>query len=419
MNENGFWRIKGARLLDPASGTDRVGDLCAADGRIVESLPQQGSDVLEFDGEGMIALPGPIDLHVHFREPGGEASETIATGSCAAFKGGIATLVTMPNTKPPVDTPEAVRHQAQARLFPVGSLRILPSACCTRGREGREPADLEALAAAGAAAFTDDGSMVDDDAVMEAVMRRAAALGKVVMEHAVVPSIAGAGVIRDCPAARRLGLAVFPPEAEVEAVARDIALSRRTGCAMHIQHLSCAGSIALIRAAQHEGLPVTAEATPHHLMLAAEDIPGDDANWKMNPPLGTREDVEALRQAVLAGVIGCFATDHAPHAPELKAKGFAAAPFGVIGLETALPATWTAMVEGCGMAPLEWARRWICGPAAVLGIPPPSFAIGAPACAAMVYPEPWTFREDDIASKSRNSPFIGRTFGLSVLGLLG
>ena len=276
-----------------------------------------------------------------------------------------------------------------------------------------------ALAAAGAAAFTDDGSMVADDAVMESVMRRAAALGKVVMDHAVVPSIAGAGVIRDCPAARRLGLAVFPPEAEIEAVARDIALCRRTGCAVHIQHLSCAGSVDLIRSARREGLPVSAEATPHHLMLAAEDIPGDDANWKMNPPLGTREDVAALRRGVLEGVIGCFATDHAPHAPELKAKGFAAAPFGVIGLETELPATWTAMVEESGMAPLEWARRWICGPAAILGIPTPSLVIGAPACAAMIYPEPWTFQEDDIASKSRNSPFLGRIFGLSVLGLLG
>ncbi|MGI5869807.1 MAG: dihydroorotase [Kiritimatiellia bacterium] len=417
MNTKEFWQIKGARLLDPASGTDRVGDLFAANGRFVETLPP-GADVFEVNGEGMIALPGPIDLHVHFREPGGEQSETIVTGSSAAFKGGIATLVTMPNTLPPVDTPEAVRYQAQAPLFPIGGLRILPSACCTRGRAGREPADLAALAAAGAVAFTDDGSMVDDAEVMETVMRRAAALGKVVMEHAVVPSIAGAGVIRDCPAARQLGLAIFPPEAEVDAVARDIDLCRRTGCALHVQHLSCAGSVELIRAAQREGLPVTAEATPHHLMLAAEDIPGDDANWKMNPPLGTRQDVEVLRQAVLEGVIRCFATDHAPHAPALKAKGFAAAPFGVIGLETALPATWTAMVEACGMAPLEWARRWICGPAAVLGIPAPSFAIGAPACAAMVYPESWTFGEEDIVSKSRNSPFVGRTFGLSVLGLL-
>ena len=412
------WRINGARILDPASGVDAIGDVCAAYGKITETLPQ-GVEVLEFDGKGMIVMPGLIDLHVHFREPGGEAAETLATGSSAAYKGGFSTLVTMPNTKPPVDTPEAVRYQASARIFPLKGLRILPSACCTIGRAGREVADLEALVAAGASAFTDDGSMVADDAVMEAVMRRAAKLGKVVMDHAVVPAIAGAGVIRRCAVSDRFGLAVFPDEAETAAVARDIALCRRTGCAVHIQHLSCAGSVELIRQAQREGLPVSAEATPHHLMLAAEDIPGDDANWKMNPPLGTLADLHALRQAVLEGVISCFATDHAPHEAALKAKGFASAPFGVIGLETALPATWTAMVVEEGMAPLEWARRWLGGPAKILGIETPSFKPGASACTTMFYNEPWTVREEDIISKSHNSPFIGRTLAGSVFGMLG
>ena len=250
-------------------------------------------------------------------------------------------------------------------------------------------------------------------------MRRAAKLGKVVMDHAVVPAIAGAGVIRRCAVSDRFGLAIFPDEAETAAVARDIALCRRTGCAVHIQHLSCAGSVELIRQAQREGLPVSAEATPHHLMLAAEDIPGDDANWKMNPPLGTLADLHALRQAVLEGVISCFATDHAPHEAALKAKGFASAPFGVIGLETALPATWTAMVVEEGMAPQEWARRWLGGPAKILGIETPSFKPGASACTTMFYNEPWTVREEDIISKSHTSPFIGRTLAGSVFGMLG
>jgi dihydroorotase len=385
---------------------------------VVESLPD-GVDVMELSGEGMIVVPGLIDMHVHLREPGGEASETLATGSSAAYRGGVSTLVAMPNTQPPVDTPEAVRFQASARLFPLRGMRILPSACCTVGRAGRLPADLEAMAEAGAVAFTDDGSMVADDAVMEAVMHRAAKLGRVVMDHAVAPSIAGGGVIRPCETAVRFGFAIFPDEAETEAVKRDIALCRKTGCAVHVQHLSCGASVALIRRAQEEGLPVSAEATPHHLMLAAEDIPGDNANWKMNPPLGTREDVKALRQAVLDGVISCFATDHAPHAAELKAKGFAKAPFGVIGLETALAATWTAMVSESGMAPLDWARRWICGPAKVLGIETPSFKPGAQATATMFYPETWTVGDDDLLSKSRNSPFIGRALAVRVFGMLG
>lgn len=413
-----IWRIKNARILDPALNADYVGDVCGMDGRIVANIPD-GVEAVEFSGKGMIVVPGLIDLHVHFREPGGEKSETIATGSSAAYKGGFSTLVTMPNTVPPVDSPEAVRYQLSAQVFPQGGIRILPTACCTVGRAGKEVADLEALAEAGASAFTDDGSMVADDSVMEEVMRRAAKLGMAVMDHAIVPALAGGGVIRECQTARMLGLKIFPDEAETAAVERDIALCRKTGCRVHIQHLSCGASVDLLRAAQNEGLPITAEATPHHLMLAAEDIPGDDANWKMNPPLGKRKDVEQLRQGVLEGVISCFATDHAPHALQYKSRGFAMAPFGVTGLETAIAATWTALVEECGMAPLEWARRWLCGPASVLDIETPSFAIGARASATMFYAKPWTVSEDDLISKSHNNPFIGRTLVGSVFGMLG
>lgn len=418
MTNSRIWRIKGARILDPASEADYVGDVCAMDGRIVAKIPN-GVEAVEFAGDGMIVVPGLIDLHVHFREPGGEKSETLATGSSAAYKGGFSTLVTMPNTVPPVDTPEAVRYQLSAQVFPQGGIRILPAACCTVKRAGKKAVDIEALAEAGASAFTDDGSMVADDSVMEEVMRRAAKLGMAVMDHAIDPGIAGGGVIRECQAAHMLGLKIFPDEAETVAIERDIALCRKTRCRVHIQHLSCGASVDLIRAAQKERLPVTAEATPHHLMLSAEDIPGDDANWKMNPPLGTRKDLEQLRQGVLDGVIGCFATDHAPHALQYKSRGFAMAPFGVTGLETAVAATWTALVEECGMTPLEWARRWLCGPASVLDIEAPSFAVGARASATMFYAEPWTVSEDDLISKSHNNPFIGRTLIGSVFGMLG
>ena len=453
-NQSQPWLVRGARILDPAQGVDRVGDLFFSNGAF--AAPPAGGlgcgRVVEIDGAGKIAMPSPIDLHVHFREGahgGGDAgaaalAESIASGSCAAARGGFATVVAMPNTEPPTDTPARARFQAAAPRHPFRALRVLPSACCTKGRLGAECAELEALAAAGAAAFTDDGAMVADDSVMEEAMRRAAALGVVVMDHAVVPPIAGAGVIRDCAAARALGLPLFPSEAETSAVARDIALCRKTGCRVHIQHLSCGASVELIRAAQAEGLPVTAEATPHHLYFAAEDIPvapgGDGvgasarplADYKMNPPLGTRADVAALRQGVADGVISCFATDHAPHSAAAKAKGFLNAPFGVIGLETALAATYSALVASgerggageCGAArsallsPLEWAARWICGPASVIGINAPSFAIGSHSAATILSLESWEVRETDFASRSRNTPFIGATLAAKVWRML-
>ncbi|MBO4288311.1 MAG: amidohydrolase family protein, partial [Kiritimatiellae bacterium] len=278
----------------------------------------------------------------------------------------------------------------------------------SRGRKGEEPVDFDELSAAGAAAFTDDGNMVVSDDVMRTAMTACARLGKPVMDHAVIPSIARGGVIRDTPLARRLGLPLFPPEAEVEAARRDIRLCEETGCRLDIQHVSCAGTVALIREARARGLPVTGEATPHHLALAAEEIPDNNAAYKMNPPLGLRADVAAIREGVLDGTLSLFATDHAPHTADAKAKGFAAAPFGVIGLETAVGVTWKVMVEEAGLPVMEWVRRWTCNPAELLGLPPPTISAGALADFVLVDPhadvvvDPETF-----ASKSVNTPFAG------------
>jgi len=398
--------IEGGRVLDPAGGRDEKGDVIVADGLIVADVPAQARTIRRYDADGLWVVPGLLDLHVHFREPGGEASETLASGAATAARSGFTRVVTMPNTRPPMDDPALIRqHLAASAHLPVD---ILPSACCTSRRAGGEIADLAALKAAGASAFTDDGSMVADDAVMLQVMQTAAALDMVVMEHAVVPELAGAGVVRDSPVARSAGLPVFPPEAEVEAVARDIRLVRQTGCRLHIQHLSCAGAIDLIRAARREGLPVSAEVTPHHLMLAAEDIPADDANWKMNPPLGTRADVAALRVAVAEGVITCCATDHAPHAAPLKAGGFRGTMFGVLGLETAIGASLRALVVETGISPLVWVATWTTAPAAIIGLTPPSLRPGTRADICLIRPGTWTFGAEDIFSKSRNTPFIGQ-----------
>ena len=362
---------------------------------------------LKEPGRWLVVPGGLRDVHVHFRDPGVPEAETRATGAQAAAAGGFTCVTTMPNTTPAGDSPEWLREQIEDASLPV---RIAPSACITKGRLGREVADLEGLAAAGAVAFTDDGSFVEDAHVMEEAMRRAAKLGKPVMQHAVVPSLLAGGVIRDCAVARRFGLPVMPPEAETEAVRRDIAICRVTGCALHVQHISCAGTVELIRAARREGLPVTGEATPHHLLLSCDDIPDDDANWKMAPPLGNREDVAAIREGVKDGTLGLFATDHAPHPAAKKQGGFRSAANGIVGLETAAAVTWEAMVVQEGMSPEDWIARWTTGPAALLGEKPApaekSFAIIDLKANRTV--DPAAFR-----TKSRNQPFAGMRFAAS------
>ena len=412
------WTLRDVRILDPGRGEDRSGDLFCRDGVLTDS-PDPAAPVFRPSGAACLVMPAAIDLHVHFRQPGNEAAETVASGLDAAAAGGFGTVVAMPNTTPPLDTPEALAQQvALAAAAPERRVRYCLSACCTKGRAGREAAPLEALAQAGCVAFTDDGAMVADDAVMAEVMRRAAALGLPVMDHAVVPGLAGAGVIRDGEGVHPAGAAIFPETAELAAVARDLRLAKETGAHIHLQHLSCAESAWHLSISQQEGVRATAEATPHHLLFCREEIPGDDANWKMNPPLGTREDRAILRQSVLDGTISCLATDHAPHTAESKARGFVGAPFGVMGLETALPSTWQALVTECGMQPLDWAARWTAGPAAVLGLPAPSLAPGAPGRVTLLSMEPWTPDETCLRSRSRNNPFLGRTYPVRVLGLL-
>ena len=404
------FRIAGVRRVDPATGEDATGDYVVREGRAAAA----DADVpVVLNGAGLVLMPGLIDVHVHFRDPGTPQAEDRFSGARAAARGGFTRVVTMPNTSPPCDTPEAVARQTGTQA----AVRILPAACATAGRGGRNVADLAALAAAGAVAFTDDGSMVADDAAMRAVMRLARQLGRPVMDHAMDPVLMRDGIIRDSPLARRLALPIMIPETEVAAVQRDIGLARETGCAMHLQHLSCADSVAALRDARIAGLPVTGEATPHHLLLTAEAIIEDDGNWRMNPPLGSRADRAALRQAVLDGTISILATDHAPHAPETKNKGFARAPFGVIGLETALGASWQALGREAGMALPDFVARWTIGPARLLGIESPTLAPGGQPADFTLVDFHAARRVDParFASRSRNCPFDGMTLPGRVL----
>ena len=319
-----------------------------------------------------LTFPGFIDVHVHFRDPGMPEAETTASGLKAAAQGGIAAVVTMPNTSPACDSPEAMAYQinaansfARTAESPESLPVLLVSACITKSRAGVELTDIEALAEAGAAFLTDDGSYVASDKIMEEAMRRAAKVGLCVSDHAMDPKVQAGGVIRNCPIARSFNLPIIPPETEIVAIKRNISLCRVTGCKLHIQHISTAEGVELVREAQKEGLSVTAEATPHHLAFSCDEIPADDANWKMAPPLGNNEDRAELRRAVKDCVL-MFATDHAPHPADKKSCGFLKSANGIIGLETAIPVTWQVMVEECGMSPEAWAKAWWQMPQTIL-----------------------------------------------------
>lgn len=405
---------RGIRVLDPVVNRDAVvcAELCNGVWREVreEDCPPTAED-----GSGLILAPGLWDVHVHFRDPGNPDAETTESGLAAAEAGGFRHVVTMPNTTPACDNAAQVASQRGNDV-----VELMPSACITQGRSGSDAVDFSALAAAGAVAFTDDGSYVSSDLAMREAMVFAAAAGLPVMDHAVVPEIAGGGVIRQCDLAQRAGLKMFPDEAEVSAAKRDISLCEETGVRLDIQHVSSAMTVQLIREAKRRGVQVTGEATPHHLALCTDDITEDDAmRFKMNPPLGTKADMLEIRRGVLDGTLSLFATDHAPHTALTKQKGFASAPFGIIGLETALGVTWRVMVEECGMSALDFIRRWTQGPAELLGRRCGSVFGGRPNDYVLIDTRgPFRVEADDFKSRSRNCPFAGWNLPVRAIGVL-
>lgn len=400
--------LRGGRWVDPARGIEADGDVYMQDGLLCEPPPSLPSGTQVLDATGLVIAPGFWDIHVHFREPGGAAQETIRTGSAAAARGGFTRVVMMPNTRPPLDTPEWVRRVLQEGES-VGLCRVMTSACITRGREGREVADLDALREAGAVAFTDDGCTVQDDAVMESAMRRAAAVGVPVMDHAQDQALERAGVMHEGQFSRQFGLPGIPSEAETRIVQRDLDLAARTRCRMHIQHVTAAEAAAAIGEAKARGVPVTAEVTPHHLALCDADIdPSRPDAFKMNPPLRSAEDREALRAACVGGALDTLATDHAPHTAEAKGRGFLQAPFGVVGLETAIGVSYTQLVQPGRLSVAEWIRRWTCAPARVLGMAEPTLASGSVADLVLLdLRTSWRVDSGSFASRSRNTSFEG------------
>ena len=404
-----FLWIKNGRVIDPAARRDETGDVFAVDGRLVASLSRADRRRAEVvDARGLVVAPGLVDIHVHFREPGQTHKETIQTGARAAAAGGFTTVVCMPNTSPPVDNAGTLQLVNAAAAKAV--VRVLPTACITVGMKGQQLAPHGTLKAAGAVAVTDDGLCVQSNELM----RRAAEYAKMfdlpVLDHCQDDSLTDKAVMNEGVVSTRLGLKGWPHAAEDIIVARDIILSHYTGAHIHLQHISSALSVELIRRAKRDGVRVTAEATPHHLALTEEALGTYDTRFKMNPPLRTEADRQAIIAGVKDGTLDCIGTDHAPHSPDEKDREFDHAPNGIIGLETALPVTLGVLV---GEARLKLPRvldLLTRRAAEVLRLPAGTLAPGAPADVCLFDPtERWTYRADRGYSKSRNSPWDGRT----------
>ena len=405
-------------MIDPANSVDATADVLIADSRIAEVGPNSSKDATaSIDASGLIVCPGFVDIHAHLREPGFEHKETIASGTLAAARGGFTTVCAMPNTEPPIDSAgmiEFILRMAQTQ----GAVRVLPIACITRGRAGKELADLAELAQVGAVAFTDDGAPIADPHLMRRALEYAGMLGVPVTDHCEDPMLSAGGVMHEGWVSTRLGLQGIPASAEETMVARDIALAEATGSHVHIAHVSTAGSVDTIRLAKSHGVRVTAEVTPHHLALTHEAIIGSgeapgglayDTNAKVNPPLRTPSDVAACIEGLRDGTIDCIATDHAPHAIQDKLCEFDSAASGISGLETALGLTLTAL------SLQEAVRALTIGPVRALGLDARieglgTLSAGAPGDVVLVEPEvEWTVEPETFASKGKNTPLAGRT----------
>jgi len=409
--------LRGVRVVDPESGTDAPRDVWIRDGRLEAMEPHlsDGVDARAWTAEGWILTPGLQDMHVHFREPGDEDSETIATGALAAARGGFTHVLTMPNTSPVIDSRGLVEFVIRRAREACGTV-VVPAAAITKKLEGREITEMFEMREAGALAVTDDGKPVESSDVMRRGLEYAQAAGMLLISHSEDRALRGAGVMNEGYASTVLGLRGIPIEVETIAIGRDISLCRLTNSRLHIAHVSTACGIDLIRRAKAEGLPVTAETAPHYLALTDEAVRGYDTRYKMNPPLRREADRDALKDGLRDGTIDVIATDHAPHASERKDVEFDQAAFGVIGLETSLSVSiaeliapgildWTALVHAMSNRV-----------ASIVGWGGGRLIAGRPADCALIDPSAeWTVCADRFASLSRNCPFEGRTLPGKVL----
>ncbi len=410
--------LKNGTIVDPSQNLMAKRDVLierdegrgTRDGRILtvaENIIAEGAEVI--DCAGKFVVPGLVDMHVHFREPGEEHKETIATGSAAAVTGGFTTVCCMPNTKPPLDSVAAIEFVLQ-RANEVGLCRVLPIGSVSIGLKHEQLTEMAAMKEAGAVAFSDDGEPVQDGGFLRKVLAYAKVCDAVVILHCEDKSLTAGGVMNEGLTSLRLGLRGMPRAAEVTAVQRAVELAKLTGSKVHIAHVSTKEAVEIIRQAKERGVRVTAEVTPHHLTLTEEAVDEYNTNAKMNPPLRTEEDVAALREALAEGVIDCIATDHAPHALEEKETTFDDAPFGIVGLETAVGVLWTELVHKANFPVMRLVEAMSTKPCQILGLDGGTLREGSRADITVIDPNAeWVVQPEKFRSKGKNTPYAGWT----------
>jgi len=413
--------LKSGRLVDPITGRDGVFDIHIVDGRIEKIASSMGitSYAEVIDLRGKVVAPGFVDMHVHLREPGFEYKETILTGCTAAAAGGFTAVCCMPNTNPPIDDESVIKFiQNKAKVALGGLVDVYPVAAVTVSRKGEHLAPLAELAAAGAVAFTDDGDPVHDAELMRRALEYAAMFNKPVIQHAQDVPMTRGGVMNEGIVSTELGLAGMPSVAEEVMIARDIAIAQYTKGQYHVAHMSTAGSVSLVRDAKGRALRVTCEVTPHHFTLTDDAVRSYDTNTKINPPLRTKDDVEALKQGLKDGTIDVIATDHAPHSFDEKQVEYQAAPFGIVGLETAIGLSITELVRPGILSLYQLIEKFAVNPRRILHLPEIRCVEGEPANLTIIDPNAeWVVDPQKFKSMSKNSPFkgfalVGRPFGV-------
>lgn len=418
--------IHGGHIIDPSQGVDQVNDLLIVDGKImqIEGTVIPG-EAKHLDASGLFVCPGFVDLHCHLREPGFEEKETIATGTKAAAIGGFATVCCMPNTEPPIDTLAAVDWVKQ-KASRDSLISLLTIGCITKGRKGEELTDMAQLAEAGVVAFSDDGNPVASSQLMRRAMDHSRDLGLPVIDHCEDKTLSNRGIINEGQLSAKLGLKGIPAAAEEAMVTRNLTLAKQTKARLHIAHVSTKGSVELIRGAKQDGISVTSEVTPHHLTLTEERITGKasnepyDTNAKVNPPLRTEEDVQALIKGLKDGVIDAIATDHAPHTLADKNCGLKLAAFGISGFETAFGCLMSLVHRGA-INLTQLISKLTCEPAKVIGRNDElgTLKTGAPANMTILNLEhEWTVNSSKFASKGKNTPYDGNKFKGKVMATI-
>lgn len=402
--------VRNGHILNPVSDTDEVMDLYIQEGHIckmAENL-QPGPQDEVIDAQGCYVLPGLIDLHVHLRDPGLTHKEDVITGSRAAAHGGYTTIVAMPNTKPVADCAEVIRY-VHAKAEETGLVHVLQTGCITKGMAGQELSDLTGMIEAGIPAISEDGKSVMNSNLYREAMKIAAAANIPVLAHCEDINLVNGGVINQGAKSVELGVNGISNAVENIIVARDIMLAEETGATLHLCHCSTKESVMMVRDAKEKGIKVSGEVCPHHFTLTDADIVEGDANYKMNPPLRTAEDVEALKEGLRSGVMEVISTDHAPHTEEEKAKDLQQAPFGIVGMETAAALTYTELVLPGILTPMGMAEKMSYNPARILGIDKGDISVGHVADVTIFDPRPtYQVHGDDFMGKSKNMPFEGR-----------